>query len=151
VDVIPPMLATSGQLPRDDGWAFEFKWDGVRAVTYLDHGRLTLLSRSGRDMTTSYPELGRLAEAMPVDEVVLDGELIAFAADGRPDFGTLQARMHVQRPRPDLLRAVPVSYLVFDRLVWDGRGRKSVEWGRSDQASVNGGGGRTNKKKYSRI
>ncbi|MGH3507286.1 MAG: non-homologous end-joining DNA ligase [Nocardioidaceae bacterium] len=115
------MLATVGRLPGGPGWAFEFKWDGVRAITYVDHGRVTVLSRSGRDVTSSYPELQTLGDAFGVDHVVLDGELVAFDPDGRPDFGVLQARMHVQHPRPDLLRAVPVTYFVFDLLVWDGQ------------------------------
>ncbi len=113
------MLATAGRLPSGPGWAFEFKWDGVRTVSYVDGGRVTVLSRTGRDVTTGYPELGVLAEALAVEEAVLDGEVVAFEDSGRPDFGHLQARMHVQHPRADLLRAVPVTYLVFDLLRWD--------------------------------
>jgi bifunctional non-homologous end joining protein LigD len=121
VELIRPMLATTGPLPTGSGWAFEFKWDGVRTITYVEDGRVTLLSRSGRTVTSHYPELTSLVDAFGVDRVVLDGEVVAFAADGRPDFGELQARMHVQHPRPELLRAVPVTYLVFDLLVWDGQ------------------------------
>src|SRR5262245_53705774 len=115
------MLASVGPPPTGPGWAFEFKWDGVRAITYVDHGRLTVMSRSGRDVTSHYPELASLVDGVGVDSVVLDGEVVAFADGGRPDFGVLQARMHVQHPRPDLLRAVPVTYLVFDLLGWDGQ------------------------------
>jgi bifunctional non-homologous end joining protein LigD len=115
------MLASVGRLPAGSGWAYEFKWDGVRAVAYVDHDQVTVLSRSGRDVTSHYPEVQSLAGAFGVELIVLDGELVAFDPDGRPDFGVLQARMHVQHPRPDLVRAVPVTYFVFDLLVWDGK------------------------------
>jgi bifunctional non-homologous end joining protein LigD len=115
------MLATVGRLPAGSGWAYEFKWDGVRAVAYVEHDQVTVLSRSGRDVTSHYPEVQSLAGAFGVELIVLDGELVAFDPDGRPDFGVLQARMHVQHPRPDLVRAVPVTYFVFDLLVWDGK------------------------------
>lgn len=115
------MLAKVGSIPTGSGWAFEFKWDGVRAITYVDRGRLTVMSRSGRDVTSHYPELAGLAEAVGVDQAVFDGEIVAFDDTGHPDFGTLQARMHVQRPRSELLRSVPVTYFVFDLLVWDGQ------------------------------
>ena len=115
------MLATAGKLPRGGGWAFEFKWDGVRAITYLEDGSVRVRSRSGRDVTSHYPELHGLPATVSADKVVLDGEVVVFNAAGRPDFGELQARMHVQHPRPDLLQSVPARYLIFDLLVWEGQ------------------------------
>ncbi len=85
-------------------------------------GRLRLTSRNGRDITASYPDLQPLAEALAGHRVVLDGEIVAFAA-GRPDFGLLQQRMHVAdaaRARR-LARRVPVALVVFDLLYLDGR------------------------------
>jgi bifunctional non-homologous end joining protein LigD len=76
------------------GTAGEFKWDGVRAVAYVSGGSLRLLSRSGNDMTASYPELAQLP-AMTGVPVILDGEIVALR-DGRPDFGLLQSRMPPQ-------------------------------------------------------
>ena len=109
------MLAVPAtELPEPGpAWAAEFKWDGVRAVAYLSAGRLRLLSRSGRDMTQAYPELTDLALQAGSREMVLDGEIAAFAG-GRPSFAALQRRMHVAAPSPRLLAAVPATYLVFD-------------------------------------
>lgn len=112
---VPPMLAVPAtELPEPEpAWAAEFKWDGVRAVAYLSAGRLRLLSRSGRDMTPAYPELADLADQAGSAEMILDGEIAAFAG-GRPSFAALQRRMHVAAPSPRLLAAVPATYLVFD-------------------------------------
>ena len=123
-ELIRPMLATAGRLPTDDdAWAFEFKWDGVRAVAYVDGGRLRLLSRNDRDVTVSYPELRGLGEALGSRQAVLDGEIVAFDDDNRPNFGVLQERMHVvdaARARR-LSQRVPVAYLLFDVLFLDGQ------------------------------
>ena len=93
---IEPMLARIGTLPRDDDrWAYEIKWDGVRAIGYADGGRLRLASRNGRDITPRYPELRELGRALAGHEAVLDGEVVAFDAEGRPSFQRLQRRMHL--------------------------------------------------------
>jgi bifunctional non-homologous end joining protein LigD len=114
--LIRPMLASlRHDLPRDDdryGW--EFKWDGVRAVGYLIGGTIRLLSRTGNDITASYPELAVLAGRVP-DPVILDGEIVALG-HGRPDFELLQSRMHVRHPPGRLVRAVPVQLYLFDLL-----------------------------------
>ena len=113
-----------GELPEDDdGWAYEMKWDGVRAVAYVDGGRVRLMSRNDLDITRSYPELAGLGEQLGSTPAVLDGELVAFDAGGAPDFGRLQQRMHVADPAAArrLARTVPVVYLVFDVLHLDGR------------------------------
>jgi bifunctional non-homologous end joining protein LigD len=114
--LIRPMMAVPAPEPPadDDRWGYEFKWDGVRAITYVSGGRVRAMSRGDRDVTASYPELSELAELTP-GPVVLDGELVALH-DGRPDFGRLQARMHVRRPAERLVRAIPVEYFVFDVL-----------------------------------
>jgi bifunctional non-homologous end joining protein LigD len=118
--LIKPMLASLRPgLPHDDdryGW--EFKWDGVRAIAYVSGGRLRLLSRSGNDITASYPELGVLAERVR-EPVIVDGEIIAIR-DGRPDFGLLQSRMHVRHPSGRLLADAPVQLYLFDFLQADG-------------------------------
>lgn len=118
-----PMLATLGQLPKDEtGWAFEVKWDGVRGVTYLADGTFHMESRNLKDITPRYPELWPLAERLAGRDVILDGEVVAFDASGRPDFGTLQNRMHLANAREVQRRMVeiPVLYLVFDLLWLDG-------------------------------
>jgi bifunctional non-homologous end joining protein LigD len=114
--LIRPMLASlRGELPHDEGrYAWELKWDGVRAVAYVGAAGVRLMSRNDKDMTAAYPELAALSSMIPAP-AVLDGEIVAFA-DGRPDFGRLQARMHVRRPTGRLLAAVPICYYVFDLL-----------------------------------
>jgi bifunctional non-homologous end joining protein LigD len=113
--LIRPMMATlRHEVPRDeDRYGWELKWDGVRAIAYVDGG-VRLFSRNDKDMTGSYPELAALGR-MTDTPVVLDGEIVALR-DGRPDFGLLQSRMHVQRPAERLVRAAPVVYYVFDLL-----------------------------------
>ena len=97
------MLAVpAAEIPEPEtAWAAEFKWDGVRAVAYVSAGRLRLLSRSNRDMTQAYPELGDLASQAGPGDMVLDGEIAAFTG-GRPSFAALQRRMHVAAPTPRL-------------------------------------------------
>ncbi|MHA6783036.1 non-homologous end-joining DNA ligase [Pseudonocardia saturnea] len=112
------MLATAGPVPTSAGWAFEIKFDGVRAVAYARDGGLRLFSRNDRDVSSSYPEIG----AIGLDEgVVVDGELVALDARGRPDFGRLQHRMHVAAPTVALIAEIPVQYVVFDLLRRGGR------------------------------
>jgi bifunctional non-homologous end joining protein LigD len=121
-ELVRPMLAVAGELPEGPGWAYEMKWDGVRAVVYIDGGRARALSRNDRDVTVSYPELRALGLSLGTTQVVLDGELVAFT-DGRPNFGTQQQRMHVANASSarKLAEAVPVVYVIFDLLHLDGR------------------------------
>ena len=115
-----PMLATPGELPpadRDGQWGYEFKWDGVRAVGYVEAGRLTLRSRKGDDITVRYPELVPLPEVLAGRDVVVDGEIVLLDQAGVPDFGALQNRMHRTGPEVTSMAAArPVTYLAFDLL-----------------------------------
>ena len=78
------MLATAADvLPRGAGWAYEFKWDGVRALLDVSAKGVRILSRRGNDVTSAYPEL--LATAATAEDALLDGEIVAFV-DGRPSF-----------------------------------------------------------------
>jgi len=117
-----PMLATAAALPDDDAaWGYEFKWDGVRAVAAVRRGALTLFSRKGTDITVRYPEVWRLPAALAGHDAIVDGEIVAMDAAGRPDFGALQNRMHRTGPEvPRMAAEKPVTYLVFDLLSWDG-------------------------------
>jgi bifunctional non-homologous end joining protein LigD len=123
--LVRPMLATAGDHlpPDDDEWTFEFKWDGVRAVSYVEGGRIRILSRNDRDITGSYPELRELGASLGTRPVVLDGEIVALDAAGRPSFEALQTRMHVaDAARARRLAAeVPVALMLFDLLHLDGR------------------------------
>ncbi|KQO47357.1 MULTISPECIES: ATP-dependent DNA ligase [unclassified Frigoribacterium] len=125
-DPVAPMLATTGDAHdvSEGGWAFEMKWDGIRAVAVVHDGAVTLTSRNGNDLTPAYPELQVLAERVDSDGgSVLDGEIVAVDEKGRPDFGLLQTRMGLTRPR-DVARAAegaPVKLLLFDVMRAEGR------------------------------
>lgn len=116
------MLATATDaLPADDDrWLFELKWDGVRALLRTGDHSLDLRSRNDLSVTASYPELRHLS--LP-DGLLLDGEIVALDAAGRPSFERLQRRMHVGDPAKaaSLTSHVPVRYLVFDVLACEGR------------------------------
>ena len=134
-----PMLAVTGPPPRDpDHWALELKWDGVRALAYIERGQVRLMSRTERDITVTYPELSRLGAATvlrqpaasrdgpaptPHKQLLLDGEIVVFGDDGWPEFEALQPRMHVSSASQAKLLAgqTPVTYLIFDVLQLDGR------------------------------
>jgi bifunctional non-homologous end joining protein LigD len=121
---LEPMLARTGPLPREDGrWAYEIKWDGVRAIGFVTGGRLRLASRNGNDITPRYPELRELGRALGAREAVLDGEVVAFGEDGRPSFQRLQKRMHLSSEHAvrRLAAREPVVYVIFDLLHLDGR------------------------------
>jgi bifunctional non-homologous end joining protein LigD len=123
---IRPMLAVTGHVPapKDRGdWALEMKWDGVRAVAFIEKGRVRLMSRTERDITVAYPELAGMGPAIPHKQLVLDGEIVLFGADGWPEFEALQPRMHVSSASQAALLAgqTAVTYLIFDLLQLDGR------------------------------
>jgi bifunctional non-homologous end joining protein LigD len=120
-----PMLATLGAVSdideQSDDWAFEMKWDGYRAIAEVASGSIRLLSRNDIDMTVSYPELSDLLRAVTVD-VVLDGEIVALNAKGRPDFGRLQTRSGLTKAADveKARKSTPVHFMVFDILERDG-------------------------------
>jgi bifunctional non-homologous end joining protein LigD len=125
-ELVRPMLAVPGELPpavEDPQWRFELKWDGVRAVSYVRGGEVRLMSRNDLDVSRSYPEILRPPPALAAVAAVLDGELVAFDAHGRPSFGRLQERMHIAdvAVARRLAERVRVTYLVFDLLFLDGR------------------------------
>ncbi len=120
---IVPMLARSGSLPlEDEGWGFEIKWDGVRAIAYCNPGEVRLESRNLNDISDSFPEIARIDRSLGSHRAVLDGEIVAFDDSGRPSFGSLQQRMHVgsREQARRLAKRTPVTYVIFDLLWLDG-------------------------------
>jgi len=118
------MLATAGVLPSDDaGWAYEMKWDGLRALAYVVRGAVRLTSRTGRDITHAYPELASPPDALAGRQLVLDGEIVALVGGSWPDFEALQQRMNIgsAAQAKALSAQIPVSYLAFDLLWLDGQ------------------------------
>ena len=99
-DSIKPMLAVPGKLPADDErWAFEIKWDGVRAILFVEGGRVRAQSRNDLDVTVSFPELADIGKFLGMTTCIIDGEIVALGEDGRPSFSRLQQRMHVSNQR----------------------------------------------------
>ena len=127
---VKPMLATSGKLPETGDWAYEIKWDGVRALAYVDGDSLHLESRNLLDITGRYPELVGLPSAVTASEAILDGEVVAFDEQGKPSFSTLQRRMHVGDPHAVRahVSATPILYAVFDVLFVDGESLMDRPW-----------------------
>ncbi|WP_449386558.1 ATP-dependent DNA ligase [Cellulomonas soli] len=113
-------------LPTGPEWAYEVKWDGVRILTDTRTGTLHLTSRTGADVTATYPELGGLAT---LQDAVLDGEIVLMAA-GLPSFTALAARMHVHDARraQALAARAPVTYVVFDVLFLHGTDLRRRPW-----------------------
>jgi DNA ligase D-like protein (predicted ligase) len=112
------MLARIGEPFDADDHLFEVKWDGVRAIAYVEAGSLRLHGRRRRDLAGRYPELDVL-RGLP-DGTVLDGELVVLQADGRPDFRAILARENGTSARAAAAaRTSPVHYVVFD-LLWLG-------------------------------
>ncbi|MCW2920170.1 MAG: ligD [Thermoleophilia bacterium] len=121
---VKPMLAKLADLPDDpEEWAFEVKWDGIRAVLFSEGGRIRIETRNQNDVTHMYPELTRFGRALGSHEVVLDGEIVAFDEAGKPSFQTLQSRLGLTSEATIKTRsaATPVRYLAFDILFLDGR------------------------------
>ncbi|MFC5231758.1 non-homologous end-joining DNA ligase [Pseudonocardia zijingensis] len=106
------MLATPGALPSGPEWLFEVKWDGMRLLADVADGRVRLSSRSERDVTASFPELGALTALAP--DVLLDGEVVLLE-NGVPSFAALADRMHGP-VAPRVAQARPVTFMVFDVL-----------------------------------
>ena len=121
--LVPMLASTASALPdKQERWAYEFKWDGVRALVSVDGGRATAQSRNRLDITGSYPELAELGKALGSTRVVLDGELVVFDPKGRSDFGLLQQRMKLTGEAVKrVAKTFPAVYLVFDVLYLDGR------------------------------
>jgi len=112
------MLATLVEKPfDDDGWLFEIKWDGVRAIATIEAGKpLRLRSRAGLDLLGQFPEFERLPRAFRGLPIIVDGEIVSLDRYGRSSFQRLQGRLNRRRADPDLVRQIPATYAIFDLL-----------------------------------
>ncbi|HEY3238951.1 MAG TPA: non-homologous end-joining DNA ligase, partial [Acidimicrobiia bacterium] len=118
-------------LPKDESaYGFEVKWDGIRALAYVSGGRIRLEARSGRDVSHRYPEVRELGRRLGTTQVVLDGEIVALDANGRPSFERLQRRMHVESESAirRLRQDVPVAYAIFDVLWLEGHSTMALPY-----------------------
>jgi len=134
---IHPMLATPVDKPFDDpDWLFEIKWDGYRAVAFLQDGKVRLVSRNQNDLTSQFPELHELPKSVKAETAVLDGEIVVLDEQGRPSFGLMQQRTGIRTKgrrtgaRPDL----PVLYYVFDLIYLNGYDLRRVPLEQRKQA-----------------
>jgi bifunctional non-homologous end joining protein LigD len=110
----PMLLKSARRVPACGRYRYEFKWDGFRALVFLDRGQLRIQSRNLRDMTADFPELHMLAHYHRRRRLILDGELVALGADGKPDFSLMQERLPHRGGR------APVTFTAFDVLHIDG-------------------------------
>jgi bifunctional non-homologous end joining protein LigD len=117
---VEPMLAKPGELPGDEGWAYEIKWDGIRALAFAEGGRIKLMSRR-KLVINGYPELTALGRALGTHEAILDGEIVAFE-NGLPSFQKLQSRMNLTSEAQirRMAASTPIVYMLFDLLWLDG-------------------------------
>ncbi|MEY2414577.1 MAG: bifunctional non-ous end joining protein LigD [Acidobacteriaceae bacterium] len=120
---VQPMLALSTETPFDgDDWLFEIKWDGYRAVSFIENGNVRLVSRNHNDLSTQYHELQILPKHVKAETAVLDGEVVALDDHGRSSFSLMQQRTGIRSygrrtgSRPD----IPVVYYLFDVIYLDG-------------------------------
>ena len=127
---ISPELAQigKGSPPSGDDWVFEIKWDGVRALCYLDGGQLRMVSRNGNPMERQYPELSILPHHVDATTAILDGEIAALDERGLPSFALLQRRITVADAASvaALARSSPVVFFAFDLLYLDGYDLRGV-------------------------
>ena len=121
--VIRPMLATLVDKPFDDDeWLFEIKWDGYRAIAFVEDGNVRLVSRNQNDLTGEYPELHDLGNHLRARTAILDGEVVALDEQGRSSFSLMQQRTGFREPgrRGGRNRSIPILYYAFDLLYLDG-------------------------------
>ncbi|MBV8205878.1 MAG: non-homologous end-joining DNA ligase [Acidobacteria bacterium] len=120
---ISPMLATLVEAPFDNkDWLFEIKWDGYRALAFLENGRARVVSRNQNDLTQQFPEIAAALGGLPARAAVIDGEVVALDENGRPSFSIMQQRTGLTGPgnfsAPDA--GVPIVYYAFDLVYLEG-------------------------------
>lgn len=126
---IEPMLATLvDKAPRGEDWLYEVKWDGIRAIAYLDHEDVRITSRSGLRCDRQYPELAVLPHQVAAQQAVLDGEIAVLDEKGVSRFHLIQPRIANSDPNSiaHLSRSTPVVYFAFDLLYLDGYDLRGV-------------------------
>jgi ATP-dependent DNA ligase len=115
--VMPQLARSRGELPRGDGWSYEPKWDGFRALAFVEGTDSYLQSRNGKPLGRYFPEL-----EFPEGSYVLDGELVILDADGRQEFDALQQRIHPAASRIErLAKEIPARFVAFDLLSHEDR------------------------------
>src|SRR5437660_735998 len=127
---IEPMKASiAEQPPRGEDWLFEIKWDGVRAIAFIENEDLRLQSRTGNRCERQYPELAVLPHHVAAGTAVLDGEIAVLDPKGVSQFHLIQPRISNSDPNSvaHLSRSTPVVYFAFDLLYLDGYDLRQVD------------------------
>ena len=126
----PPMLATPVDQPFSrEGWLFELKYDGIRAMVSVAGDLVRITGRRGGDETARYPEAQAIRAGIRASQAIVDGELVVLDAAGRPSFERMQQRIGVSRD-VDVRRVAaehPVTFIAFDLLELEGRDLLSTE------------------------
>ena len=120
---IEPMTAMLAERPpRGEEWLFEVKWDGVRAIAFVERGEVRIQSRSGLRCERQYPELAVIHHHIAAHQAVLDGEIAVLDEKGISRFHLIQPRIANSDPHTitRLVRSTPVVYFAFDLLYLDG-------------------------------
>ncbi len=117
---IKPQLARSAkELPTDEGWRFEPKWDGFRTIVFKDGDDIKLQSRGGKPMNRYFPDVVEQVAQLPAERAVIDGEMIVVV-DGIQEFDLLSQRIHPAKSRVEMLaKQTPAAFVAFDLLALD--------------------------------
>lgn len=120
--IIPFEPVSRTSVPEGEQWIHQVKWDGVRILTYYDGNVVRLFNRKRNERTVNYPELQDIRSYCSAESVILDGEMIALGADGKPSFHEVMRRDGIRRADRVAAAAklVPVAYMVFDVLYYNG-------------------------------
>jgi len=119
LDMEPMEAHTATAIPSGDGWQYEPKWDGFRALCFRDGARVDVRSKAGEELARYFPEAVAFLGGLKPDQFVLDGELVV-PTEGRLDFDALLQRIHPAESRvKKLSRETPARLIVFDLLVDD--------------------------------
>lgn len=112
----------SDVIPKEDYWRYEIKWDGTRILVYHDQGGTRLFNRKQNERTNHYPELLQVQSYCDAESVILDGEVIALAENGKPSFHEVMRRDLIQRLDRvnEVQRIVRITYMIFDIVYYNG-------------------------------
>jgi bifunctional non-homologous end joining protein LigD len=121
-DITPMMAYLTDDPPPGDEWLYEVKWDGIRAICFIENQQLRIMSRNGNRCDQQYPELSVLPHYVRATNAILDGEIAVVDENGRPSFSLIQPRIAITDPNSiaHLARKTPVTIFLFDLLYLDG-------------------------------
>jgi len=123
-DYVKPMLAeVASKVPSSKSYSHEIKWDGIRAILFIDEEQLTIFSRNGNDITAQFPELAELPSYIDAQTAVLDAEIVFLEKKGKPNFSKIVGRLHIvgEKSITKAAKKTPATLYLFDLLYLDGK------------------------------